>query len=171
MAQSTPNLGLIKPDVSDRYTPNVFNENLEKADRHLGLLGSHLINGSRSTNLSEFVGGTDGMTITSVVARREGRLGYVSISFKNDNPIATTANGRLTGTAPFLVGTVIPQMRPISPVGMQSSNVGYYSTSGLLDPDGNIWLSHVATTGGNTAIAAENAFQLITTWYILKGNL
>lgn len=170
MAKPTKNLGLIKPDPADRYSPDVFNDNLEKIDYHVGMLGSSMgsmNSGSFARTLGK-VG--DDFEYAEVRVRRVGRMGYFRLAFRNKKELNVTSSGRLTN-ASFLVGSLTREMHPIGPVGLQSVNLGSYNSEGLLDASGNIYLSTVNTRPGKLEVAADSTLQLSSGWYILRGNL
>lgn len=170
MARSTTNLGLVKPEPSDRYTPDVFNQNLQKIDDHFGLLGSSMGN-SVSNDLGALIGGENAnFSMKAVWTRRMGRLGGLRLTFRNKKELVITTNGRLQGAA-YLLGSVIREMHPVGPVALGSVNLGYYHCEGLLEPDGNIYLSHIGVQEGNLRVAPDQQFQLTSDFYILKGNL
>lgn len=170
MSRTTKNLGLVKLETSDRYTYDVFNQNLQKIDEHFGLLGSSMGN-KTSTGVDKITSKASGdFEVTAARIRRAGRLGYFRVSIKLKKERSVTASGRLAGGA-FLVAGIVREMYPIGYVGLQTVDQGSYNAEGMIDPQGNIFLSSINTRPGRTSVAADSTIQLSSGWYVLKGDL
>lgn len=169
--RTTSNFGLLKPDRPDKYDPEIFNRNLEKIDEHFGLYGVNMgraYDTDRPQVIAPSAG--SGATITTVVASRYQRTGYLRIVFQYNTKIELTAAGRIIGGAKK-IGILTPRYSPLMGVQLMSGT-SEWGCQGYVDPHTNqVWLNSVHTQSGVTEIAAGTSFELVSVPFLLKGDL